>query len=115
LNGLKVDNLEIRVPQTSNDIISYSHQLSNCLSGYTKWHGFKGVILGIFENNEIKYGVSINSSKILEQFYKKYNGLPDKEDYILIINKLKELKFVGDSLMDSRILLDPIGSLGGEF
>jgi len=100
LNGLVVNDLTIIVPQSSDEIISYSNDLGNCLSGYVSWHGKNGVILGVFQDNKIKYAISVNNSKAIEQFYGKHNRLPELRDYDLVLGKLKELKFVESSNMD---------------
>jgi hypothetical protein len=98
-----IDSLTVRAPKDSQELIDISCSLSNCLSAYTNWHGYDGVILFVEEDNSVKYAISINNSQTLEQFYGKYNQLPEKQDYNKIINHLDSKNLIKDNRIKTRM------------
>jgi hypothetical protein len=88
-----LDELKIRLPINSEDLISSSGILSNCLSGYISWHGKDGIIL-LVEKEGLEYAIAIGRQKDLQQFYGKHNAPPDKEDYLKVTNYLISKKLI---------------------
>lgn len=93
----EVDGLKVRLPKNSQELIITSENLSNCLSGYINQHGYGLIILLIND----KYAISIRGTT-LEQFYGKYNELPDQNDYKKVVDYLREKDMIKESLMDYR-------------
>ncbi len=91
LNAAKVDNLEIEVPTGSATLVDWGRNLSNCIASYS--HSMKNkecLLLGIKENNNIKYAIEIRD-KSIRQFSGKYNNAPDP------LEKEKVVKFLAEN------------------
>lgn len=96
----KAGDLEVVLPKTPQEIINYSSELNNCLTGYTHFHTKQGLILIVKSENKTKYAVSIRFPNTLEQFYGNYNTKPDLNDYKLIVDYLRNNGMIDKSNMD---------------
>ena len=89
LEGLEVGKFQFAIPRIGNDLILWGRQLNNCLVSYVKkvLDG-KYSVIGVLEENKIKYALGIRDRHI-EQFYGVSNSLPLVEHDQLIRGILK--------------------------
>ena len=92
LDGQKIGNLILSTPKTGSNLIDWGEKLDNCLASYiTRVHEQKYSVLGIFEQEQLKYALGLNNFG-LHQFYGRSNTLPEPKDQELIENFLKSQK-----------------------
>jgi len=90
IHGACEDNLSIRLPQNSHDLIDWGNELSHCVGSYGSMVAQKRcTIFGVFKEEKIKYCLQVTGRKVV-QFRGKHNCSPEKEDSEKVIRVLKE-------------------------
>lgn len=71
--NFSVDQYEVRLPEDTHTLVEWGDIMHNCVASYKNSHK-SGVtkVLGIFEDDKLKYNVSIRNRRI-EQFFGKCN------------------------------------------
>lgn len=77
----KIDDFEIVIPHSAHELLAWGETMHNCIGSYAHSvnQGYT-IILGLKENDEIKYGIELEpSTYTIRQFRGKYNEAAPKE------------------------------------
>lgn len=83
LTNARIENLGlvIKVPQTNYDLFDWGMYLHNCVGDYVeKCINAESFIIGVFENDHIKYCLEINIEGQIKQIEGKYKTFPPKAE-----------------------------------
>lgn len=79
LDGIQLDNDIIIVPKTRHELLDWGQKMNNCIASYHKeFHTGRTIILGVKEDDKIKYNIEINGGRII-QFMENRNRRVNQE------------------------------------
>jgi hypothetical protein len=98
LDGLVIDDLTFHPARETNDMVKWSSEMSNCISGYTSEAiNGRGVYAAVERDGKVIANIEIVNNR-LKQLLGKYNQSLDDTTKIKIVNALndKGVETVGD-------------------
>ena len=96
IDGDTVDGMRILIPKTNYELIEWGTQMSNCIGSYG--HS-SNILVGIEREGALKYCIEISNGRIW-QFLARFNQDPDEKDKETIINHLKKMKVVTETVLE---------------
>jgi hypothetical protein len=96
IQGKKIKDLSIHVPETRYELVEWGARMNNCIAGA----GYAGlfrkkeiILLAVKRGDEMLYNLEIRGGRIV-QFHGKRNSAPREEDRDAIVGALKDLKLI---------------------
>jgi len=95
IHGVKIDKETIVVPQNRHELIDWGTLMNNCIASYhSQFHQGYTTILGIKEDDKIKYNIEIRNGHIV-QFVLNRNQRADIETITKFKKVFKEYNLIG--------------------